>query len=165
MSFELTPNPELEAAVLAQSLAVDAVAVATQFDQQILAQYRSMFENYWKIGRSDFTRDQLQSRSDRMGPTELAILLKAGVFVQAMVSIGAPLESKYHSPPYGYTIVDVSFQDGHVEASIATFNDLYALMQIHGNFTAGKLVLGELVGDWAPVEEPQPEEGLEEQNA
>lgn len=155
MSFELTPNPELEAAVLAQSLAVDAVSIATQFDEQILAQYRSMFENYWKIGRSDFTKDQLQARSDRMGITELSILLKAGVFVQAMVSIGAPLETKYHSPPYDYTIVDVTFQSGYSVASIATFNELFGLMQTHGQFTTGKLLLGDKTSEWTTQPDDQ----------
>ena len=73
--------------------------------------------------------------------------------------MGAPLEAKYHTLPREYEIVNVTFADGHTEASIATFNDLYALMQSHGTFTSGKLVLGNLIRDWAPVaEEPQPEE-------
>jgi hypothetical protein len=90
----------------------------------------------------------LQSRSDRMGPTELAILLKAGVFVTAMLQIGAPLESKYHSPPYDYSIIDVTFQSGHQVASIKTFNELFGLMQQHGQFISGKLLLGDKTSEW-----------------
>ena len=161
MTFELQPNPEAEAILLAETLAKDAVQVASQFDSDVVVRYRAMYENYWKLSTS-FTLEQLQARSDRMGPTELAILLKAGGFVQALLTMGAPLEAKYHTLPREYEIVNVVFQDGHTEASIATFNDLYALMQGHGTFTSGKLVLGDLVGDWAPVvEEPEPEESNE----
>jgi hypothetical protein len=147
MTFQLPPNPEIEAALATEALAVDAVALATQFDSDVVAKYKAMYENYWKIGR-EFTVEQLQSRSDRMGPTELAILLKAGLFVQAMLQIGAPLETKYHSPPYEYTISDVVFEDSHTEETVATFTDLYTLVQTHGQFTSGKLVLGELVEAW-----------------
>ena len=147
MSFQLISNPEAEAIALAQSLAVDAVQVASQFDSEILAQYRAMYKNYWTIDR-EFTVEQLQARSDRMGPTELAILLKAGVFVTAMLQIGAPLESKYHSPPYEYSIVDVAFADGHQVAAISTFEQLYALMVQHGQFISGKLLLGDKRSEW-----------------
>lgn len=161
MSFQLPPNPEAEAILLAETLAKDAVAVASQFDSDVVVRYRAMYENYWKLSTS-FTLEQLQARSDRMGPTELAILLKAGGFVQALLTMGAPLEAKYHTLPREYSIVNVTFADGHTEASIANFNELYALMQQHGPFTNGKLTLGELIGDWAPVvEEPQPEESSE----
>lgn len=164
MTFQLLPNPEIEAALLAENLAMDAVTLASQFDTDIVVRYRAMFESYWKLS-TNFTLEQLQARSNRMGPTELAILLKAGGFVQALVTMGAPLEAKYYAPPREYSIVDVTFQDGHTEATIATFNDLYALMQSHGNFVSGRLVLGELIGEWAPVrEEPQPEEEANEPN-
>ena len=159
MTFQLPPNPEAEAILLAETLAKDAVAVASQFDSDVVARYRAMYENYWKLSTS-FTLEQLQARSDRMGPTELAILLKAGGFVQALLTMGAPLEAKYHTLPREYEIVNVTFADGHTEASIATFTELYTLMQIHGPFTNGKLTLGELVGEWSPPV-PEPEESNE----
>jgi hypothetical protein len=150
MSFQLLPDPAIESAALAQSMALDAVAIATQFDAEILAMYRASYEKLWKIGL-EFTHEQLQARSNRMGPTELAILLKAGVFVQAMLSIGAPLEAKYHSPPYAYTIDNVTFADGHAVSQINTFLELYALTQVHGQFISGKLTLGELTNEWQPA--------------
>ena len=157
MTFQLPPNPEAEAILLSETLAQDAVALASQFDSDVVVRYRAMYENYWKLSTS-FTLEQLQARSNRLGPTELAILLKAGGFVQALVQMGAPLESKYYAPPRAYEIVNVVFQDGHTEASVTTFNQLYALMQSHGQFVSGKLVLGELVGEWAPpAPEPEPE--------
>lgn len=158
MTFQLPPNPEAEAILLSETLAQDAVALASQFDSDVVVRYRAMFENYWKLS-TNFTLEQLQARSNRLGPTELAILLKAGAFVQALIQMGAPLESRYYAPPRAYEIVNVTFADNHTEASIATFNDLYALMQVHGPFTSGKLILGELVGEWAP---PSPPEEAEE---
>ena len=149
MTFQLPPNPEAEAILLSETLAKDAVAIASQFDSDVVVRYRAMYENYWKLSTS-FTLEQLQARSDRMGPTELAILLKAGGFVQALIQMGAPLEAKYHTLPREYSIVNVTFADNHVEANVATFTDLYSLMQQHGPFTNGKLILGELIGEWAP---------------
>lgn len=155
MTFQLQPNPEAEEILLAETLAQDAVLLATQFDVDVVIKYRAMYENYWKLS-TDFTLEQLQARSDRMGPTELAILLKAGGFVQALLTMGAPLEAKYHTLPREYSIVNVTFADGHSEASIATFVELYTLMQQHGPFTNGKLTLGELIGEWVSST-PEPE--------
>lgn len=150
MDFRLRTDPEAEAIALTEQLAIDAVQVAAQFNDEVIAQYRRMYENYWKIGR-DFTVEQLQSRSDRIGPTELAILLNAGMFVAAMLQLSAPLEAKYHSPPFEYTIVDVTFQDGHSEPTTATFEQLYRLMLQHGQFVTGRLLLGEKISEWATV--------------
>lgn len=158
MSFQLAPNAELAAAVLTQSLAEDAVQLASQFDQGVIDQYKAMFINYWKVGR-EFTREQLQARSNRMGVTELAILLKAGGFVQAILQMGGELESKFHTPPYEYELVDIVFADGHAVATLATFDELFVQMQTHGPFTLGRVVLGDLKDDWQPAQptEPEPE--------
>lgn len=94
MSFQLPPNPETQLLLEAETLAQDAVLVASQFDADVLARYKATYENYWKLGR-DITVEQLQARSNRLGPTEIAILLKSGAFVQALLAMQAPLEEKY----------------------------------------------------------------------
>ena len=60
MTFQLPPNPEAEAILLAETLAKDAVAVASQFDSDVVVRYRAMYENYWKLSTS-FTLEQLQA--------------------------------------------------------------------------------------------------------
>lgn len=155
MSFQLPPNPETQLLLEAETLAQDAVLVASQFDADVLARYKATYENYWKLGR-DITVQQLQARSNRLGPTEIAILLKSGAFVQALLAMQAPLEEKYWSAPYSYTVEGVTFQDGHIEATLPSLVEVYGLMQVHGLVTGGKIVLGELREAWAPT--PTPEE-------
>ena len=158
--FTLPPNPETQLLLEAETLAQDAVLVASQFDSDVLARYKATYENYWKLGR-DITVEQLQARSNRLGPTEIAILLKSGAFVQALLAMQAPLEEKYWSAPYSYSVVDISFQDGHTEATLPSLVEVYGLMQVHGLVTGGKIVLGEKQPAWLPPqpeEEPQPEE-------
>jgi hypothetical protein len=160
MSFQLPPNPETQLLLEAETLAQDAVLVASQFDADVLARYKATYENYWKLGR-DITGQQLQARSNRLGPTEIAILLKSGAFVQALLAMQAPLEEKYWSAPYDYSVVNVTFQDGHTESALPSLVEVYGLMQVHGLVTGGKIVLGEMRDAWLPPqpeEEPQPEE-------
>lgn len=157
MTFELNLSPEQLRQRRAIELAQDAVALANQFNDNLVSQYQSMYENYWKIGRDDISIEQLQDRSDVMQTAELNILLNAGVYVQAMLGIGLPLPEKYHTLPYTFTVVDVAFQDGHTESLVSSFLELFGLMQQHGQFTTGRLVLGELVEFWQTQNEEQNE--------
>jgi hypothetical protein len=120
---------EFEAPTSLAIYAQDKAVVASQFRVDVVHRYIANYENFWSIGRDEFSLEWWQSLLDTMGPVGIAILQDALKYVAGLSqSFPNDLPEKYHSAPFEY----------HVEAP-------------------GRIVLDSLKPAWQPQTEEEPD--------
>lgn len=84
--------------------ASDRITMANQFRQDVIGDYKQMYENFWGLNREEVDMEAMQRILDRLGIAGLEILQDAGKYVEGIVTaFPDELDKKYHSSPYEYT--------------------------------------------------------------
>jgi hypothetical protein len=146
--YQLPNDETAELKARSETWARDRAELANQFNAGLIENYRSMYDNFWSVGRDDIGLDVINAGLKRLGPVGIKILADAGMYIVALSQlIGESFPPNLLTPPRKYVIKDVVFQDGFESEYVSDFVALFGLVQQHGYWVSGYVEAGDLLND------------------